>query len=320
MNWLLFFYNVILVAVGGWTIFGAYKLYRDFPRDYLQSYLYYLVAINVFGFIMYFLADLIVLFLLSGLSEAVQYHFYWLITLLEYPVLVTGIYSYIAMFTAMAEREFSLFFKRLYFGISALFVAFFALGFYNLVKSGDLKLLMVFYIYTLEWSVFSISLGLPLMVIIITRKKKKKNRDMISRFCLLYILGHTIYQISHQFLDYQVVIYIILPFLFFGMNVPPLLAIKKSLSKMKYPAFFTENSLESYRTFFLYHKISPRESEIAMLLFEGFTTKEIEDKLYISEKTIKNHTYNIYRKTGVSTRIQFFNKLLQVKRPTPTKE
>jgi DNA-binding CsgD family transcriptional regulator len=54
--------------------------------------------------------------------------------------------------------------------------------------------------------------------------------------------------------------------------------------------------------------ISKRETEIIELIIKGKTNKEIEDILYISFNTVKNHIYNIYKKTGVNSRI----KLLQI--------
>ena len=50
------------------------------------------------------------------------------------------------------------------------------------------------------------------------------------------------------------------------------------------------------------NKISKREREIIGLLLKGNNSKEIEDKLFISPHTIKNHIYNIYKKLGVKNR------------------
>jgi DNA-binding CsgD family transcriptional regulator len=50
------------------------------------------------------------------------------------------------------------------------------------------------------------------------------------------------------------------------------------------------------------HNVSKRESEIINLLLAGKSNKEIEDQLYISSHTVKNHVYNIYQKLGVKNR------------------
>lgn len=44
-------------------------------------------------------------------------------------------------------------------------------------------------------------------------------------------------------------------------------------------------------------KLSAREKEIVNLMINGFTNREIAEKLFISESTVETHRKNIYRKT-----------------------
>ena len=53
--------------------------------------------------------------------------------------------------------------------------------------------------------------------------------------------------------------------------------------------------------------ISRREWEIVQLICNGKSNKEIEDKLFISMATVKDHVHNIYSKTGVKNRVQLTN-------------
>jgi DNA-binding NarL/FixJ family response regulator len=61
--------------------------------------------------------------------------------------------------------------------------------------------------------------------------------------------------------------------------------------------------------------ISPRESEIIDLLCAGCTNQEIANRLFISPATVKDHVYNIFRKTGVRNRVELTN-LMRVTRPS----
>lgn len=54
----------------------------------------------------------------------------------------------------------------------------------------------------------------------------------------------------------------------------------------------------------LYDEMTGREREIASLLAEGLTNKQIADKLYISEGTVKNYISSIYDKTGIHDRVK----------------
>ncbi len=51
-------------------------------------------------------------------------------------------------------------------------------------------------------------------------------------------------------------------------------------------------------------KLTRREYEVISLIAEGLNNKEIADNLYISEKTVKNHVSNIFKKIDVSDRTQ----------------
>ena len=64
----------------------------------------------------------------------------------------------------------------------------------------------------------------------------------------------------------------------------------------------TEAALERY---LLKHDITDREREIVLLILKGKSNKEIEDALFISLGTVKNHIYNIYNKLNVRSRVQF---------------
>ena len=50
--------------------------------------------------------------------------------------------------------------------------------------------------------------------------------------------------------------------------------------------------------------ISERELEIIRMVLSGKSNREIADRLFISEKTVKNHMHNIFQKTGVKSRMQ----------------
>ena len=51
-------------------------------------------------------------------------------------------------------------------------------------------------------------------------------------------------------------------------------------------------------------QLTPREQEVLTLLTEGHTNKEIANKLFISEKTVKSHMNNIFKRLNVSGRLQ----------------
>ena len=50
--------------------------------------------------------------------------------------------------------------------------------------------------------------------------------------------------------------------------------------------------------------LSQREREIVSLVAQGFKNKEMAERMFISEQTVKNHLHNIFDKLGVSDRLE----------------
>jgi DNA-binding NarL/FixJ family response regulator len=50
--------------------------------------------------------------------------------------------------------------------------------------------------------------------------------------------------------------------------------------------------------------LSHRENQVVQLAAQGFRNREIAEKLFISEQTVKNHLHNIFDKLGVSDRLE----------------
>lgn len=62
--------------------------------------------------------------------------------------------------------------------------------------------------------------------------------------------------------------------------------------------------------------LTKREKEVFYLLIQNNTTKEISDKLKISEKTVRNHISNVMQKLGVKGRAGAVVELLKLKELT----
>ena len=58
--------------------------------------------------------------------------------------------------------------------------------------------------------------------------------------------------------------------------------------------------------------LTNREKEVFELLVKNRTTKEIAEKLFISEKTVRNHISNVMQKLGVKGRAGAVVELLKL--------
>ncbi len=50
--------------------------------------------------------------------------------------------------------------------------------------------------------------------------------------------------------------------------------------------------------------LTVREREVVALVAQGFRNKEMAEKMFLSEQTVKNHLHNIFDKLGVSDRLE----------------
>jgi len=71
---------------------------------------------------------------------------------------------------------------------------------------------------------------------------------------------------------------------------------KKSYVKSMLTCFINDKSKNTE------NKLSEREKEVLDLIAKGYTNKEIAKELFLSEKTVKNHVSNIFKKINVTDR------------------
>ena len=62
----------------------------------------------------------------------------------------------------------------------------------------------------------------------------------------------------------------------------------------------------------LYKPLSNRELDVLRFLVEGYSNREMSEKLYLSEHTIKSHLKNIFLKTEARSRTDLISKINQL--------
>lgn len=65
------------------------------------------------------------------------------------------------------------------------------------------------------------------------------------------------------------------------------------------------------------YNLSRREVEVVEKISQGITNKEAAHGLFVSEKTVKFHLTNIFKKMGVTSRSQLIVKVMMIARDIP---
>jgi DNA-binding NarL/FixJ family response regulator len=65
-------------------------------------------------------------------------------------------------------------------------------------------------------------------------------------------------------------------------------------------------------------RFTKKEEEIIKLVTQGYSNKQISNKLFMSEKTVKNHLGNIFNKLGIHSRLKLaINFLINIPQSSP---
>ena len=59
--------------------------------------------------------------------------------------------------------------------------------------------------------------------------------------------------------------------------------------------------------------VTKREKEILILIAKGCTNRQIAERLFISEETVKKHVKNIFKKLEVNNRIAAIRKVQMIR-------
>lgn len=141
------------------------------------------------------------------------------------------------------------------------------------------------------------------------RATNKEKRIMLVRFGFILLVLGALNAVALHFAYLSVYIGMYFLLLYFGSDLVLIILLKSYLLRNSGELAGLTDSLED-----LYQKygISKREKQIITEICRGKTNQEIADDLFISLQTVKDHTYNIFRKVNVRNRVQLtqiFSKL-----------
>jgi len=298
---------LLVFGVGLSSIIVCSRLVKKYQVKYLSSYLYFLITINIaalYGDVpenfAAFFGNYPQIMKLGGILAA----------LLGTPMLLTAIYMFANLINGFLDRKLSKTFKILYFIFFGCIFMMFVLLTTHYFETRDDRLIMMIMGYSMKVYII-IFLGIiGYMFLKIKELPDRSKRRALGIFGCFYAM-HFSFMFCYSMPDCLLsgIPQNLFLLLFFTWHFLPLLYLQRFLKQR--PVEFLSSGLaedgEGLETFFSTYNISSREREIIDLMLKGRSNKEIEDQLFISINTVRNHIYNIYRKLGIRNRVELVN-------------
>lgn len=304
MQHIQIFFLILNLFAGIAIILYTYQVYKKYKDRNVLSLMYYCISFNILVFVnlnyTYFMAN-IVNNLFFEIPSFIALLFYVIVFVAEYAI---TFYLYVFI---LGLRN-----KKISRKVSYLFIAWIAF----FTSASMLGMLMYylhtdeswFYIIHLVW-IFSMDFIILFTLInhLITSKSvpETKVRKLLQSFGYIFLTGYigfTLSHINYYFFHINIEPYDSLILLL--INICPLLWIRMYYLKYQINNTSNINGIKSINKFAEDFSLTSREKEIVELIMKGKTNNEIETILFISFNTVKNHIYNIFRKTKVNSRSQ----------------
>ena len=300
LNFALFFVFVLSTAFASMSFLLAQRLRKKYGFEFLTSHFYFIIFLLTFG--AYGLwGQIIIRGLISEIVEIqVANRISGIIVFIAMPFLVISWYMLLKMVLEMSGHKVWRWLIPVFASVNLVAIVPFIWIMQSYDDFQSLALAKLYYLIfnTLFFFVAS-------FVLLIPGKQKKlssKNRMTISIAFIFIALIQALLLYFYQENVYLAVVFIFV--LFAGQLFLP--------AYLSYIADFRslqdiEPKSDSFGKFCLKYEISPRESEVILLISKGLTNKDIADKLFITLQTVKDHNSRIYLKTMVRNRTELAN-------------
>jgi DNA-binding CsgD family transcriptional regulator len=286
---------IVILMVGLWAISITHQALQRFHLPYLKFLMYYIIAFNV-GVFVYLIAKYAVVNLWEqgfDPSSAVVLipalfvvAFGMTYSLVNVVVRLKGQENYRALNGALA--------------VAAIFFATgYAIGFFQFWSKATLKWLTATTII-LVFTVLIVTLLLLIDLVVRAHGAFDRDRRRVVRgFGYLMLSGYVPYTVAallpgsydlHAALVTQL-----------WLNLAPVVWIQRFFLPY-HERLWVANSDRVLDILARDYKISKREREVIQLILEGKSNKQIQERLFISPHTVKNHIYNLYQKIGIKSR------------------
>jgi DNA-binding CsgD family transcriptional regulator len=298
------------LILGTWAAVYAFQFYRIYGNSFLRFLVRYVIFLNLAVFLFLITKYLYLNFPESMFTDP-QSVFYTIVFLVATLVEIGLIHSFVCVVTGLKAVENSNTLNRLFIATLVLVGVNTIIGITTYMNTGSNSwILMMYRGIVILAMIFILTANVSLLI-----RKNTENNDIRLKshraFGWFNLLGYVVFFGSSALSD-TFNLYVSASALLF-LNSVPILWLNKFFVR-NYLKFSPDENLQFMDVALQNHPISNREREIMELILQGKSNKEIEDVLFISYNTVKNHIYNLYQKLGVKSRGQLINFVLEARK------
>ncbi len=304
---------LIVLIVATWAAYYVWQYQQSYDYAFLKPLFHYCIfyAITVMCglIVLYVRVNLPVDFLeekLAGFQEFI----FLVVTLFE----IGLIYSMFRVYLGFKDRDIPRRFKGWIFAGIAFLI--FGYGIKMILPSGSsLSRWLDIFLYSVYDNVILVEVIVLIVMLISGKKEMDRKRIKLRRsFAWLFLARYIILafffvlfvvflpqsgEVIPKAIRYPVALVFILFF-----SLAPVIWVRFFFRKYAESMLVIVEDKQVLELIYDKYKISRREQDILKLILDGKTNKEIEETLFISYHTVKNHVYNLFQKLGVKNRYE----------------
>lgn len=299
---------LISFGCGIFLISSVIHLYPKYPKAYLKKYLKHIIVLNILAILSMFYRYLN-LFTVSPILTFTNIQIFLYSFIFSFGIIITflNLLTFLLVLIELLEWGKNRIFPILILLGSIIIVLFFIQGLSAVLIRDNINTLKNHLIY-LDIVANVVILVSALFVLIFSNiLRNHKKQKLIEGFLALYGFSYGI-MLTAVLLkkSFYLLFYFSSGVSFLILNLLPLIFIRRLLGRVEIQESMNISGKE-YDHIYTKYGISNREKEIIQLIFAGKSNKEVGEVLFISEKTVKYHIYNIYRKLNIKNRIELIN-------------
>jgi DNA-binding CsgD family transcriptional regulator len=291
---------VILFMFAVVTSFGIIWVANDmrlrFQARYLEYCFYFTLVTVTYGFVNW-IAPFIVLYLTDAAGDADPIWSVAVFILIGVPLLLTKLYLFVLMFQELLARRKALWLNKFSLGVSVVVLLLTVWSIKSLYDGGNVEQVRNFF---LRLGITAVTVQFLIIIHYLVAARGNKAQVLgrfASPFGLLFLVGYAVY----VFTAYSAFL-LLSPYLYFIANGLPIVALW--VHHLSQPLPVLSADAPKLTRFIEDNALTPREADILKKIIRGASNKEIAEQSFISPHTVRNHIYNIYRKTGIKNRFQ----------------